>query len=116
MYGRTVANLLVVGIVAFVALACGDGGHTITKADYGDDWPLTVDDVKLFCDREFMVWIEADGFAYPVNGVAMDWLARIHPDKEIRDFDDIWRENPDLPDTYVGVGGLIDDGLALCTE
>ena len=108
---------LAIAILSAVSLmACAGDGDPIERADYGDDWPLTVGEAKLYCDKESMVWVETGGNAYPLNGTAMTWLANLHPNKKVRNLEDIWRENPDIPGTRISIGGLINDGLSLCSN
>ena len=91
----------------------GRDGSTITKSDYGSEWPLMVDKAELHCEFN-MVWVEAGGYAYPVNGSAIALLERLHPDLNIRGIEPIWLPNPSIPGARVSIGPLIFDGLKLC--
>ncbi len=112
-------------ILSFLVMACsGNAGQEITEAEYGDSWPLNVPRATLHCDS-YMVWVETNGYAYPINGTAMSGLGRTQPSLQIRNLEHIWRyddkynlewqsatgENPGI---RISISGLIDDGLALC--
>ena len=89
------------------------GTRIVTEADYGEDWPLTTQRATLRCDSD-MVWVEASGSAYTLNGHAEMWLASKHPDLTIRDLDEIWRPDPNLPEFKVSISALTWDGLDMC--
>ena len=102
----------------------------VSRADFGDAWPLTVEGGTLRCKRLVIkgvranldaVTFEAEGKVYSVNGVASSW-------KMGREIDPIWAapeplmvRNPSPPPEFINVatpkksiGPLIDAGLALC--
>lgn len=55
-----------------VASAPDPKGVLITKADYGEDWPYTVESGRLYCDPPGSnVVMETDGRIYALNGRAM---------------------------------------------
>jgi len=81
----------------------------ISRADFGDEWPLTVDEGELRCEPPSrVVFTDPDGKEWGVNGMAVT-----HGYPEI---DSIWADNPDFPDTKKSIGPLIDRGLAMCEE
>ena len=47
--GRALAAGLGLAAVLGLVLACGAPGLEVTKAQYGDAWPFTVDQGTLFC-------------------------------------------------------------------
>ena len=106
-------RILITAIVVLFVLACEDGGPTISEKDYGDEWPLTVAEAELHCDKG-MVWVESDGFAYPVNGTAISLLKDKRPELKVRALKSIWRDNPTIPGYRVSISPLIDDGLEMC--
>ena len=77
---RPVLALTVVLLLAGCAGGADRGGHTveeekgvvITKAEYGEDWPYTVESGRLYCDPPgSAVVMESGGQAYALNGRAM---------------------------------------------
>ena len=109
--------------VALVVLAgCGEASSSgdgaaddpgaVSRAEFGADWPLTVDRGTLSCDGPGVVFTTDDGEEYAVNGTAKgSGYPGIEP---------IWREDPDLalddggPPLRVDISPLIDRGLELC--
>ena len=98
----------------------------IAVDDYGDQWPLVVEKARL-CARDGVVWLEAEGKRYPVNGTAHTVL----PSRGIAtiDINDIWRvdsrwaahsasvdEEGESEPFRVNIAPLIRDGLALEEE
>lgn len=79
-----------------------DGQLSVTSDNFGRDWPLTVAEGTLVCERD-AVYFDSGGVRYGVNGWAE--AAEIRP---------IWR------DARYGlkknIGPLIDVGLKLCSS
>jgi hypothetical protein len=77
----------------------------VSRADFGTDWPLTVEGGVLACEGAGSVTFAAGGTTYAVNGMAETQDAGA-------DIDPIWKD--------VGgglkknIGPLIDRGLELC--
>ena len=98
-------------IVALVA-ACGGGDQSfraVTRADFGDDWPLTVESGTLRCEGGgagigAVVFVAPDGTEYGVNGLASDYT----------DIDAIWADDPSGLVPKLSIGPLIEAGLELC--
>jgi len=77
----------------------------ISRADYGDAWPLTVDSGTLTCEPGHAVVFRApDGKEYGVNGAAGD-----RPD-----IGPIWADDPTGIAPKLDLSPLIEAGLALC--
>ena len=104
--------------MAIVMAGCGGVGHnskTIAAADYGSDWPFTVEKVGLNCKGKKdlgIVWVGANHKAYPLNGTAKGprgtaYFAALETD--VGDIEEIWRS-----DTTSHVMDLIYEGLTLC--
>ncbi|CAN5634546.1 hypothetical protein BH23GEM7_BH23GEM7_27190 [soil metagenome] len=84
----------------------GAGRANISRTDYGDRWPLTVESGRLECRGAGAVVFVQGGREYAVNGMAKSAGAR--------DIDPIWRADPSDLGYKVNIGPLIDDGLKLC--
>lgn len=91
--------------------------QVVTRAEFGADWPLTVDGGTLRCkfpDSErpqlHALLIEVGGDSYALNGVARTHAAR----NGWRDVKAVWRENPQIPGTKVAITPLIERASVLC--
>ena len=81
---------------------------TITRAQFGDAWPFTVDEGVLRCEGEGgvgAVIFEAEGTEYGVNGVAKS--------QGYADVEPIWADDPSIG-AKKNIGPIIDRGLELC--
>ena len=89
---------------ATAASSLASNERHISASDYGDRWPLTVEDGILRCEGARAVVFIAGGRAYGVNGTA---LTMGYPE-----IDPIWAVGEYAP--RKDIGPLIGDGLALC--
>lgn len=78
----------------------------VNAAALDGEWPLTVGSGVLTCDRS-AVYFTAKGKRYSVNGTA-------EGRHEAPDIEKIWRDDPANPGLKIGIGSLIQAGLALC--
>lgn len=78
----------------------------VTRAQFGDAWPLTVNSGEVECINKYIVVFHApNGKTYGLNGISFGHgYPRIHP---------IWRDNPRIPGSKVNIGPLIQFGLSL---
>ena len=111
-------------VTGCVTLGLVDEPGTIREEDYGAEWPLTVPEVVVTCDR-WMIYVEVDGYAYPVNGTAKAGLANRKSYLKVRNLERIWRfddernkewkeltgENPKL---RLSIGPVLDAGIERC--
>lgn len=91
------------------------GAPAITLIDedqFGADWPFTQPEMHLSClPGSAVVVMDVDTAAmYPLNGPA-NQQAKRHGMKPLNE---IWRDNPEIPGTKVGIGPVIEHGLKLC--
>ena len=78
----------------------------VTREEYGDDWPFTVDSGRLECWRGPSAVFVTGGNVYQLNGMASQMgHASIDP---------IWRDSPSIPGTKVSLGPMIQRALKLC--
>jgi hypothetical protein len=101
--------IMVVLFAAFGVIGCGGSSSQkhISRADYGSDWPLTVDSGTLDCwGPGAVTFTTEDGTTYALNGTALGWADENGWSRDKQG--EIW--NPNKGD----IGALIDDGLALC--
>ncbi len=91
--------------------------NTLTRTQFGADWPFTVDSVELSCSDNGGVLVTADGSTYAVNGTSMGEKNGDGTPKyvSIRD-SGIWAEYPNVPGAKIGIGPVMDRGLAYCKQ
>ncbi len=80
---------------------------TVSKAGFGDNWPLTVDSGELACEGNAVTFKAPDGTRYAVNGTAQGSTG-------LPEIDPIWADNPDTTGLKINIGPLIDAGLEVC--
>lgn len=116
--GRGVKVAVVLTGLALLSGCSSDESKRIARADYGEDWPLTVSSATIHCERidsiRVPVWIEVGGEKFAVNGTAHTYLGE--PTSGTGDA--IWKIRRLLSDKSqtwrISVHSLIDAGLALC--
>ena len=117
MIGKAVNKALVTFFLGFLTVLMAPVGWSfnreIHQKDYGDAWPLTVSEARLFCDGN-MVFVRVDDIYYPLNGRAKSQLRTRRPAWIVRDLKDIWKFRVPEFDLRVSISPLIDDGLILC--
>lgn len=100
-------------LVLTAATACGFGDDqgtnqvTVSQAEYGTEWPFSVDEGVVECTGGDVVTFTADGVTYLLDGPAMrqDLGAQIGP---------VWLDDPNLDGHKMNLGSLISRGLDLC--
>lgn len=81
----------------------------ISKQEFGEDWPLTVDHGTLGCYETYgIVFTAPDGIEYTVNGTAKSA-------DDLKEIDEIWADDPQIDGAKINIGPLIDRGLELCS-
>lgn len=107
MWAARVATTL--GFAIVVGCAAAPPGLSVSRAEFGDSWPLTVDRGTLRCEAPGAVIFQApDGSDYAVNGLAS---SQGYPG-----IDPIWADDPDPLIPKLSIAPLVDRGLALCPE
>lgn len=84
------------------------GRLTVTKAEYGERWPLTVDTAEVECLPGDRYVVHANGTTYGLNGLAMagpDAYPSVRP---------IWRDDPNNPGSKVSIAPLIEAAKSTC--
>jgi hypothetical protein len=81
-------------------------GVLLTKEQLGENWPLTVDSIRVDCIDAYAAVAYHGNVTYALNGLANSrGFAEIEP---------IWRPNPKLEGTRINIGPLIDAALRQC--
>lgn len=70
--------------------------RTLSRKDFGDDWPLNVDEAQLGCSDIGGLIVSANGVDYAVNGTAMGQKG-FDGQPKYRDLREIWTDRPGAP-------------------
>ena len=88
---------------------------TVTKAEFGADWPLVVGEGKLACNGRNGVGdvvFSVSGTIYAVNGAARG--RKENGQKIYAEIDPIWANHPSVEGLKKDISPLIYQGLELC--
>lgn len=130
---QAIAALVVIPLFSMTPAEARE--RRLTKAEFGNAWPLSVDEgiVKCLPFGAGAVVFEADGKTYAVNGIAKG-LAK---ERGFLAIDSIWLEDPQFramaeevaasqqrpleevlksmgPPSRISIGPVLDSGVALC--
>lgn len=79
----------------------------VTKEEFGDKWPLTVDEGEIECKDKFIRLFHHGGKTYALNGIAKS--------RGFKPIDPIWKDNPELGDGFkINIGPLLEAAGKLC--
>lgn len=95
-------------VIAFACLTgCGHPGTKMTRSEYGDRWPLTVNEGVVSYDRG--VLFTTNGVTYAVNGTALS------NHQDLPKINEIWADDTRYPGMGIkkDIGVIIDKGLEL---
>ena len=84
--------------LVLVLVGCGRESLIVTRAEYGDRWPLTVSQAELKCFATGELIAVINDLPYALNGTAR---ARYNP------IDPYWRDDPRNPGAKVPITPLI---------
>lgn len=81
-------------------------GELITKEEFGDKWPFTVDEGRIECRQAGALVFVSGEFEYQLNGMASQLgYASINS---------VWRWNPDIEGTRIPLTPVIQRAQSLC--
>jgi len=89
----------------------GASGGKVSRADFGEAWPLTIEEGTLACVPGNRIVLFANGQVYAVNGLARGNMAQ----RGWRDIQEIWADAPGDLGLKKDIGPLIERGLTLCS-
>ena len=110
---KALFTFLVIFLTALAPPLGWSYNREIHQKEYGDSWPLTVSEARLFCEGN-MVFVRVDDVYYPLNGRAKSQLRARRPAWAVRPLKDIWKFRDPEFDIRVSISPLINDGLKLC--
>jgi hypothetical protein len=87
-------------------------GMSVTRAEYGEKWPLTIPEGKLSCMDPSSVLLEFQGVTYAMNDSASSHAKQFG----WAEINRIWRNDPANKGSKVAMTPLIERGLALCAK
>jgi len=94
--------------VIFLVYAAFSGSDTeINRADYGEEYPLTIEGAHLSC-ADGVPHVIHQGVRYRLTGAEGGGVYKYKP------LEDIWKIDPTDPQRRISAGKLIERGLALC--
>ncbi|MEJ7645904.1 MAG: DUF2511 domain-containing protein [Chryseolinea sp.] len=101
-------------IVSVTFFGCGGNSKTkeISKADYGTDWPVSVEEGTVKCIDGTYVVFETMGKVYAVNDSAKK--ESVMKEHGWSDIEEIRVDDPASPDTKVNITPILSTGLILC--
>ena len=86
-------------------------GRLVTRAEFGERWPFTVESGYVDCEGVYEAVFRVGDKTYAINGTARSWANR-------RGYLDIttsiWRDNPIGMGLKVNIGEMIDLALREC--
>ena len=96
-------------IVALLAVVsgCEEKGVKVTKAEYGEKWPFTVDEGYLDCLGNHEVIFKVGRRQYALSGEA-------GATQKYLEVDLIWKEDPKMKGTKMLIAPIIERGEKLC--
>lgn len=78
----------------------------MTRAQFGDSWPFTVDSGYLDCVPPSCAVFRTGSTTYGLNGLAKS--------RDFQDVRPIWRDDPNAPGLKISIGPMIDLALKEC--
>ena len=83
--------------------------NTITKEQYGDSYPYTIDNLELKCNG-YAVWVvDSNGYKYALNGQAYSELQQ-NGDTKLKGYTNLISK--DAP--VVNDNNILEKGLSIC--
>lgn len=104
----------VVAVACFYASVAQSAGLSISRNEYGDNWPYTIPEGILNCEvrmaggyKKLDVTLTYNGETYAINGSARG-------SAKYRPLEEIWKDDPRYPGSKVPDPGIVQRGTALC--
>ena len=113
---KLILTLALVGCIPIAAIAAS---VQVSKIQFKERWPLTVNSGTISCDpvppvpgmpNVQLVTFTSNGRTYALNGIALGFAKR----RGWLDIRAIWKDDPAIPGLKIDISPLINRGLALC--
>ena len=83
----------------------------VTKAEYGNDWPFTVDEGRIGCKQGIAPYFSVHGIQYALTGFGQSLgMKPLYPTTAL------WRDDPAYPGTKVNLGPIMEKAKELCNK
>lgn len=100
-------KFLIITTAFFLTSCFGDGprGVVFKKADYGDKWPFSVDEIDVFCAglAKSEIYFQANNKIYALNGDAQTMAENRKSAETFDTFKDVWLDDPKYPGSKIVV-------------
>lgn len=100
--------VFIIFLTILEASAEESGIKKISKIDFGENWPFSVEKGILKCEQPGIVTFKVNNIEYAVNGLA--------DTKGYTDIRPIWLDSPNLYQPKINIAPIINAGLELCGE
>lgn len=77
----------------------------LTVAEFKEKYPYTIDNLRLFCEKDAVWLMDSKGYKYPLNGAAINKLKGLHGTKDIKEITKNIRQDESI---------ILSRGLQLC--
>lgn len=81
-------------------------GLEVSRSEFGDSWPFTVESGVVDCVDGQAAVFKAEGKTYQLNGIARS--------RGYAPIDPIWKDNPDISGAKISIGEMIRVALDRC--
>lgn len=115
MKSSLVVILVIANLVIMLAAGCSTTPNVrITRQEYGDQWPFTVDEGVLSCKKIGYVGnVELHEVLFTTNGVTYAVNGTARSNKAYADVREIWADDQYSIGPKKNIGPIIDRGLSL---
>ena len=113
-------SIILLLLVSVLFTSCGDedaGGVTFKKADYGDKWPFSVDEINVYCAglAKNEIYFKAGGKTYALNGKAQQAAESRRSTETFDTVNDVLLDDPQYPGSKMAVPSeFIDKAFEKC--
>ncbi len=93
-------------ILTLIFTSCSEEtGVVFKKADYGDKWPFSVDEIETYCAglAKNEIYFRAGGKVYALNGKAQTAAENRKSTETFDTFKDIWLDDPKSPGSKIAM-------------
>jgi hypothetical protein len=94
--------LFAVAFAAIFLISCSESGQrgiVYKKADYGEKWPFSVDEIDVYCAglAKNEIYFKAGGTTYALNGKAQTAAENRKSAETFNSYKEVWLDDPKYP-------------------